>query len=423
MTKLRALAVAACSIALFAAGCGGDDDENGGGGQTADAPKAPAAPANASGNVNWCIGKDTSGAYQTAIDLFQKQNNQVTVKLVELPESADEQRNQLVQRLRAESSECDVLGMDVIWTAEFAAQGWLMDVGAIIEDRRDAFIPSTLETATYEDKYWAVPYHTNAGFLYWRTDVTEQAPESWEDVYSEAQKSDGLVYQGSRYEGLTVNFLELLYSAGGRALSDDGSEVEVNSDIGREVLSFMVQGFEDGAVPKAVTTYKEEEARRAFESGNASFMRNWPYAYTLGKESKIADSFDIGPFPRFGEGDPASVLGGINLAISAFSKNPEGASAFVTFATEEQVQKANFVQTPVATAAPYDDPALQKDVPFAKDLKSAVEQGQSRPATPVYPQISQAIYTNVHDALQGKASPEEALQKMQEDMEAALETF
>jgi multiple sugar transport system substrate-binding protein len=414
------LAVLCCAFGLAVAGCGDDDDDGG------EAQKAPAAdPSKAKGDVAWCIGKDTSGAYGTAIDLFKKENPNVTVKLVELPESADEQRTQLVQRLRAESDECDVLGMDTIWTAEFAAQEWLQDTSDIIEPRKDDFIPTTLETAQYEDKYWAVPYHTNAGFLYYRKDQVPEAPSTWDEVFATAQEQDGLVYQGFRYEGLTVYFCELLYSAGGSVLSEDGQSVEVDSPEAEKALSFMAEGFQNGATPKAVTTYKEEEARRAFESGNATFMRNWPYAFALGKESKIADQFDIATFPSFEGGDPASVLGGINLGISAFAKNPEGAAAFINYATGPEVQKTNFLESasPPATAAPYDDPEVQKKNPFAADLKAAVEQGQVRPVSPVYPQITEAIYTNVHEALQGKAEPQEALSSMKGDIEKALETF
>src|ERR671917_2290885 len=351
-------AVLLVTLALAVAGCGDDDDDGGG-----DAQQAPAGDtAQASGNVNWCIGKDTTGAYGTAIDLFKKENSKVTVKLVELPESADEQRTQLVQRLDAESDECDVLGMDVIWTAEFAAQDWLQDTSSIIEPRQDEFIASTLETAQYEDKYWAVPYHTNAGFLYYRTDQVDQAPETWEDVYAAAGENNGIVYQGARYEGLTVNFLELLYSGGGTVLSEDGSEVQVNSPEGQAALEFMAQGVQSGTAPKAVTTYMEEESRRAFENGNATFMRNWPYAYALGKESKIADNFDIATFPSFEGGEPASVLGGINLGISAFSKNPEGAAAFIDFATSTKAQSDGFLvsTSPPANAAAYDDPKVTK---------------------------------------------------------------
>jgi multiple sugar transport system substrate-binding protein len=413
-------AVLLVSLALALGACGDDDDDGG------DAQQAPSGDsAQASGNVNWCIGKDTSGAYGTAIDLFKKENSNVTVRLVELPESADQQRTQLVQRLDAESDECDVLGMDVVWTAEFAAQDWLQETTDVIEPRQDDFIPSTLETAQYEDKYWAVPYHTNAGFLYYRTNEVDQPPEAWEDVYQAAQQGNGIVYQGAAYEGLTVNFLELLYSGGGSVLSEDGQEVQVNSPEGEAALAFMAQGIEDGAAPRANTTYMEEESRRAFENGNATFMRNWPYAYALGKESKIADQFDITTFPSFEGGEPASVLGGINLAISAFAKNPEGAAAFIDFATKEQVQKTNFLESasPPAFGAVYDDPEVQKEYAFASDLKAAVEQGQSRPVSPVYPQITEAIYTNVHAALQGNAEPQAALEKMASDIESALETF
>jgi multiple sugar transport system substrate-binding protein len=422
MTNWLRATLLCCVLLVSVVGCGGDDDEGGGG---ADAEKSPAASADAKGNVNWCIGKDTSGAYGTAIDLFQKENANIKVKLVELPESADEQRAQLVQRLRAKSPECDVLGMDVVWTAEFAAQGWLQDTSDIIEPRKADFIASTLGTAEYDGKYWAVPYHTNAGFIYFRTDQVPELPSSWEDLYAEAGKGDGIVYQGFRYEGLTVNFLELLYSGGGTVLSDDGKSVEIDSPEAQAAVAFMANGIKNGDAPKAVTTYKEEESRRAFETGNATFMRNWPYAYSLGKESKIAKDFDIGTFPSFEGGDPASVLGGINLAVSAYSKNAAAAATFIDFATKEQVQKANFLESaaPPAFAATYDDPQVQKKYAFASDLKAAIEQGQSRPVSPVYSQISEAIYTNVHDALQGKTSPQDAVSQMSADIEKALETF
>jgi multiple sugar transport system substrate-binding protein len=187
----------------------------------------------------------------------------------------------------------------------------------------------------------------------------------------------------------------------------------------------MADGIKNGAAPKAVTTYKEEESRRAFESGNATFMRNWPYAYALGKDSKIADKFDITTFPGFAGQDGAGVLGGYNLGISAYSKNPEGSLAFIEFATKPDQQKimATEASLPPTTSATYDDPAVKKAMPFAADLKTAIEQAQPRPVSPVYPQISEAVYNNVYDALQGNASPDEAASKMNDEIQKALETF
>src|SRR5215211_1058759 len=421
MRSLRFLLVL-LATALLVAGCGSDKESK----KTSNAKKAPTADTKgAKGNVNWCIGKDTSGAYQASIDLFKKANPKVKVKLVELPESADEQRTQLVQRLRAKSDECDVLGMDVIWTAEFGAQNWLLDTSDIISKRESDWIPSTLETAKYEDKYLAVPYHTNAGFLFYRTDEVKQPPDSWEDVYKDAGAGNGIVYQGAAYEGLTVNFLELLYSGGGSVLSDDGQSVEVDSPEGEAALKFMADGIKNGDAPKAVTTYMEEESRRAFESGNATYMRNWPYAYALGKESKIGKEFAVTTFPDYGGNPGAGVLGGYNLAISAYSKNPEGSLAFAKFATspDAQVIQASKASLPAVLTSVYDDPQVTKALPFAAALRKAVEQAKPRPVSPVYTQISEAIYNNVFAVLQGDMSPDEAATKMNDEIQQALETF
>lgn len=426
---LAGAVVSVLALALAACGGGGAGGGGGGGaGQAPDAKKVDAASAeNAKGNVAWCIGKDTSGTFKPAVEQFNKENPGLTAKLVELPEAADEQRTQQVQRLRAKSPECDVLGIDVIWTAEYAAQGWLMDMTDVVGERESEFIPSTLATARYDDKTWAMPYNTNAGFLYYRTDqVGKTAPSSWQQVYEQAAKEDGLVYQGNRYEGLTVNFLELLYSAGGKVLSDDAKTVEIGSQEAKDVLRFMVNGIESGAVPKAVTTYQEEEARRAFQAGRATFMRNWPYAYASGQESpKLKGKFDIATFPGYEGNEGAGVLGGYNLAISAYSDNPGGSLKLINFLTNLEQQNIRFVEgtTPATLSASYDNPKVQKAFPIAEELRRAVEQAQPRPVSPVYPLISEAIYKNVHSALTGQAEPDAAVDSMKADIEKALTTF
>jgi multiple sugar transport system substrate-binding protein len=419
------IAIAAVLACLGLAACGGDDDDGGDGGGVEADTLEPDQAEGASGDVTWCIGADTTGAFQAGIDSFNEENPDLNAKLIELPEAADQQREQQVQRLEAESPECDVLGMDVIWTAEYAAQGWLYDVTPVVEAHGDEFIPSTVDSTEYQGQFWALPFNTNAGFLYYRTDEVDQAPTTWEDVYTTAGEDNGLIYQGAEYEGLTVNFLELLYSAGGSVLSEDGETVEIDSDQTRDVLEFMAQGVEDGTVPKANSTYEEEESRRAFENGQATFMRNWPYAYALAKESDIADDFDIATFPSYGGAEGAGVLGGYNLGISAFSENPEGALALSEFLVTPEIQKTMMIDAslPATVSEVYDDPAVQKAAPFAKELRTAVEQAQPRPASPVYPQISEAIYENVYDTINGRASADEAVSNMNDQIQEAVETF
>ena len=415
--------------AALIAGCGSDSgsDSSGGGGQSAPDVKAlsPTAADGAKGNVTVCVPKDVSGAFHKTVDAFNKQSD-VQAKLQELPESADEQRAQLIQRLQAKSPECDVMGIDIIWTAEFASQGWIQDLSKIVEQRKADFIPSTIETGHYAGKYWALPHNSNAALLYYRTDEVSSAPTTWEDVYKQAADKNGIVYQGAAYEGLTCDFLELLYSAGGDVLSSDGKKAAIDSPQTRQVLDFMVKGIKDGAAPKQVVTYMEEPSRQEFESGRVTFMRNWPYAYALGNDpkSKIKGKFQIANLPGFGGKPGAGVLGGTNLAISSYTDNPGGSLAVANFFTGEVGQKLiGEGATPPATTAAYEIPSVRKAIGLPDEIKAAVAAAKPRPVSPVYPQISQAIFKNVNRALAGQLSTSDAVKNMQSGIDKALASF
>jgi len=418
-------AIFAC--AAVAAGCGSS-----GGGSTGNTVAGvgsnaktvtPDMAKNPKGNVTWCIGKDTTGAFSQVVKLYNQQNPNAHAKLLELPTSADAQRTQLVQREQAKSPECDILGMDVTWTAEFAAQGWLRDVTPAIEARKSEFIPSTLETATINGKDWAVPFNTNAGFLYYNSSKIKTPPKTWQQAYQMAKTDGGLGYQGARYEGLTVNFLELLYSNGGSVLSSDGKKATIDSPQAQQVLSFMQQGIKDGAVPKSNSTWMEEESRNAFQNGKVAMLRNWPYVYALAKQAGV--KFGLEPLPKFGSGQAASILGGYNLGISTYSKNPGTALSFINFATGPAAQKKFFIKSslPAVLTQTYNDADVKKAQPFAPQLLTAVQQGKSRPVSPVYPQISEAIYNNVYSALSSGTSPQTALKNAQNQINKALQTF
>jgi multiple sugar transport system substrate-binding protein len=435
---LKVLLVAMFACAALVVGCGGDDEPAPGGGAAAEESGGtnltegakvidPASMENAKGEVTYCTGKDTSGAQTKSVRDFNREfrSRGLTAKLLEFPESADEQRNQFIQRQRARSGECDIFYSDVIWTAEFASQKWLTDMTPYVQQRRQEFIPATFESVTFEEKTWGVPKQTDAAFLYYRTDQVDEPPTTWQQVYQAAQREDGIVYQGAAYEGLTVDFLEIAFGAGGEVLSEDGTEARINSPQNIAALQFMVDGIKNGAAPRAVTTYMEEPARRAFEAGRATFMRNWPYAYALGNESDIEGDFAVAPLPQWEGGKAASILGGHNLVVSAYSQNPGGALALIDFLTSPEIEKqdaAEFSLAPTLTAT-YDDADVKEALPFAADLKQAVEQARARPVSPVYPQISQAIYENVNRALAGQSTPKQAMEQAQSDIERALQTF
>jgi multiple sugar transport system substrate-binding protein len=189
----------------------------------------------------------------------------------------------------------------------------------------------------------------------------------------------------------------------------------------------MVEGVKDGTAANGVTTYMEEESRRYFESGKATFMRNWPYAYALGEAegSQVKGKFNVMPFPTFEDGGTAGILGGHNQVISVYSENPGGALKWIDYVTGTENQKAQMLSASQSStlSATYDDKEIQKKYAFAEQLRDAISQAKARPVSPVYPQISQAIYKNVNEALSGRVSPEDALKNAQTQMQAALETF
>jgi multiple sugar transport system substrate-binding protein len=429
------LAVCAAAMVLAGlAGCGGDDgsSSSGGGGGGGGTPDAKAIDVGsmegAKGEITYCQGKDTTGETKAWGKQFNEKHKSegLSVKIVEFPASADEQRTQFVQRQEAKSGDCDVFRSDVIWTAEFASQGWLYDLTPYIEDRRDDFIQPSIDTATYDGKIWGVPHYTNAALLYYRKDKIDQVPTTWQDVYAQAADKGGIVFQGAAYEGLTCDWLEIAYAAGGSVISEDGKEATIDSPENVAATKLMADAVKNGAAPKAVATYMEPESLTAWQTGKPAMMRNWPYAYGLSQDDpKLKGKFDVAPLPEFEGAGKAAILGGGNNVISVYSKNPGGALAVVDFLAQQEWQTqltAEFSQASPLKGT-YEQPEVQKAIPFSDDLLTALEQAKPRPVSPVYPQISQAIYKNVNQALTGQKSPEDAMKQAQSDIQKALETF
>ncbi len=303
-----------------------------------------------------------------------------------------------------------------------------MDLRPVALHRDQGRTTSTrpLETVTYDGKVWGAPETTDAAFLYYRSDKVQEPPATWQEVYASAKEQDGMVFQGAAYEGLTCDFLEVAFAAGGEVLNEDGTKAVFDSPENVEALTTMANAVKDGAAPKAVTTYMEPESLAAFQTGDYTYMRNWPYAYALNQKAEaVKGKFEVAPLPSWEGGEAASILGGHNSVISVYSKNPGGALTMVDFISSPEIQSlyaSKFSLAPTTNAA-YDDPAVKKALPFSAELKQAVEQARSRPVSPVYPQISQAIYKNVNAALSGQTSPEEAVKQAQADIEQALATF
>jgi multiple sugar transport system substrate-binding protein len=428
----RAFALAAASsLVLLASACGGGDDGSSNGGGTTGALEGR-------GPITLASGKDTSGNLQNQINAWNSSHPNEKVELKELPESADAQRQQMVQNAQNQSDAYSVLNMDVVWTSEFAANQWITQIPEDKVPDLSKLIPATVETAKYRDKLYGVPITSDGGLLYYRKDLLSQAgiaepPKTWDEMLQDCLKVQALpaakgmgCYAGQfeKYEGLTVNFSEAINSAGGVVVDKDGKP-NVNTPEALAGLEELVNGFKTGAIPKAAITYKEEEGRRAFQEGKLLFHRNWPYVYAKAQatdgSSKIVGKFGVAPLPgKTGPG--VSSLGGHDYAISAFTKNKATALDFINFMASEARQKANIEKTSQAPtwASLYDDAALNKQFPYLAPLKASILNAQPRPKVVKYGDVTAAIQQAAYDSLSGKTQPQQALSDLQTKLQSLI---
>ncbi|HEX7201860.1 MAG TPA: ABC transporter substrate-binding protein, partial [Arthrobacter sp.] len=316
---------------------------------------------------------------------------------------------------------------DVVWTAEFAARGWLQPLEGDMAIETDGMLEPTIEAGTYQDKLYTAPVSSDGGILYYRKDLVPEAPKTWDemmDMCSIAKENNIGCYSGQfkQYEGLTVNASEAINSAGGSVLGDDGKP-NLTTPEAEEGLNNLVDAFKNGNIPAEAITYQEEESRRAFQEGKLLFLRNWPYVYNLATtegSSQVKDVLGMAALPGK-DGPGASSLGGHNAAISVYSKNKATARDFVKFLIEEEQQKFFATQGSLAPVLGdlYEDQELVSKLPYLPVLKTSIENAVPRPVTPFYPAVTQAIQENSYAALKGEKSAKQALDDMQKSIESA----
>ncbi|MET9734426.1 ABC transporter substrate-binding protein [Streptomyces sp. NPDC006458] len=392
---------------------------------------AQEGPAGGRGPLTLATAGDLTGYLGPLLEGWNRTHPGEEVTLVELPDSADETHAQMVTDLRGgERSRFDVLNIDVNWTSEFAAAGWIRP---LVPDRfpLGTFLPPVVDTATYDGRLYAVPYVTNAGLLLYRKDVLDEEglppPRTWAELehYAETVAPrhglDGYAGQFLPYEGLTVNAAEAVYSAGGTILGDEGSRVTVDSAGAREGIGFLVRGVREGWIPREALTYKEEESKQAFQDGRLLFLRNWPYAYVVASAEGSRVAGRIGAVPLPGpEGPGTSVLGGSNLAVSAHARHPDTAARLIAYLTSEPVQRQVLTRgaLPPVRADLYENPDLIREFPYLPTLRKSVLAAAPRPKSPRYEQVSLAVQAVVHDAMTGHQTPEAAVRRLARELDA-----
>ena len=355
----------------------------------------------------------------------------INVKLVPMPSSTTDQFGQYKLWLAAGNADIDIYQTDVIWAPQLADQ--LVDLTDAAKDVVKDHFPSIIQSQTVNGKLVALPVFTDAPALYYRKDLLDKyklaAPKTWDEMAKAAKTVmdgeknadlQGFVFQGNAYEGLTCDALEWVKSNGGGQIVEADGKISINNPKAAEALE-RAKGWIGTISPKGVLAYQEEESRGVWQTGKSVFMRNWPYAYSLGSkdDSAVKGKFDVVPLPAGGEGGgSAATLGGWNLAVSKYSKHQPEAIKAIMYLASAKIQKANAIeQTHLPTVVSvYDDADVKAKQPVLVKWKDVFLAAVPRPSAPTktkYNEVSNLFWTAVHDTMSGNGSAKDNLANLE----------
>ena len=332
-------------------------------------------------------------------------------------------------------------GSNVIWPAQFAANGYILDLTDRFTDQ-DEFLPGPMQSNTFEGKAWGVPWYTDGGLLYYRQDLLDEAgysapPKTWEELIEQAQKIQqdagikfGFVFQGAEYEGGVCNGLEYIWTHGGNVLDpEDLSKVIVDSPEAAAGLATWRSMIENGLATRGVLQYAEDESQSSFTDGDSVFLRNWPYVYAIVSDPKISnikpDQVGVAPIP-VGEGQSQSysTLGGWNFSINAASDKQDEAWEFIQWMTAPEQLKTHALDASrlLTRQSLYDDQEILDKVPVAKLGKEVIiDNTRPRPVSPVYSDMSLELAKQFNATLGGEMAPDQAVSTLQSELERIVE--
>src|SRR6266542_2414959 len=374
----RLLAVALAAAWLLAA-CGGGTGSGG---------------SNGTPTLNWYIFHEPSGSFQAAAaDCSKASGGAYDIKVQELPAAADAQREQLVRRSAAKDSSLDILGLDVVWEAEFSEAGWVENwTGQRRQQVEQDAVRAALDTAIWKGQMVAAPFNSNTQLLWFRKDLVPNPPSTWDEMIAQAQslarqgKPHFIEIQGASYEGYTVWVNAMVLSAGGQILSDDGQRVVLGPLAARGVSLIGKLGRSVAADP-SLSVQQEDQSRLAFESGDAAFQVNYPFIYPSAQQNapNLAKQIGWTEYPRVDADKPSRPpVGGIDLAVSSYSRHKQQAFDAIMCLRNRPNQR-----------------------------------GGVRPKTPAYQSVSSAISTTMHPpSAAGPATLNELRGKLQDAIES-----
>jgi trehalose/maltose transport system substrate-binding protein len=372
--------------------------------------------------VTGSVGNDLKDM-QALLGEFQKKTGH-SVDIITMPSSSTDQLAQYRLWLAARDGDVDVYQTDIIWAPQLATH--FVDLAPYAKEIADDGFKAILDSQTVDGRLVALPMFADAPALYYRKDLLEKygkdVPTTWSDMAATSKaimdgereagnaKMWGFVFQGASYEGLTCNALEWIASHGGGHVVEKDGTVSVDNPRAEKALE-QAKSWIGGIAPPGVLAYQEEESRGVWQTGNAVFMRNWPYAYALGngEDSPVKDKFDAAPLPAGEGGKPAATLGGWALAVSKYSRHRKAAIELALFLTSAQAQKYRALQSsrlPTLRSL-YGDEEIAETQPIIPRWKKVIEGAVARPTAATgskYNEVSSDFWTAVHNTLSGEGT-------------------
>lgn len=389
--------------------------------------------------VTIAVGGNSVDSTKELADMYMKNNPEINVEILETPSSSTERLDLYLQFFEAKSSEVDVYTVDVVWPGILADHLIdFYDYGA--KEVVGKHFDSIVENNTLDGRLIAMPWYTDGGLLYYRTDLLEEygynsPPKTWDKLEEmaatiqagerEKGKQDfwGFLWQGNAYEGLTCDALEWVSSHDGGRIVNSDKEITIYNDQAIKAID-RAASWVGEISPPSVTGLQEESSRHIWQNGNAAFIRNWPYIYSLGNsnDSAIKGKFDVSPLPGDEPGMSASTLGGWQLAVSKYSENKEAAADVAMFMASEEAQKYRAIEesyNPTIKSL-YEDEEVLEARPFFEDLYGVFMNAVPRPSTvtaPNYNEVSTSFFQSVHSVLTGEQEAVEALGSLQYEIQ------
>ncbi|MFP4124965.1 MAG: ABC transporter substrate-binding protein, partial [Coleofasciculus sp.] len=331
----------------------------------------------------------------------------------------------------------DLVYLDIVWVSKFAAAGWLMPLSdRITEDELSKFLQGDVNGGRYNGELYRMPFRSDGGMLYYRTDLLEQGgyepPETFNELMQISQALQqqtgvewGYIWQGKQYEGLSAMFIEILEGFGGFWVNPDTLAVGLDQPEAIEAVNFLLNTIEEGISPPGVTTYTEEETRLLFQNGKTVFLRNWPYVYDLAsqpEESDIAGEFAIKPMVHQPSHSSGACQGGWGLGISKLTKHPDEAWKVIEFFNRPDVQKRFSLATGYAPALKslYTDSELVAKYSYFPQLLEVLEKAVLRPPIAQYAQTSDILQRYLSAAITKTMTPEQAMNRAAQETRRLL---